>query len=69
MKKERNEFYGSMVGKNLEALFEHENHNGFMKGFSSNYVRVQDDYEEEKVNRFANIRVDKILDGNCSGIV
>ena len=29
-----------MIGKKLDVLFEHENNDGLMKGFSSNYVRV-----------------------------
>src|SRR3972149_51551 len=32
--KKRNEFYNQMFGKELDVLFEHENHNGVMKGFS-----------------------------------
>lgn len=51
--KKRNEFYRNMIGQNLQVLFEHENHDGYMKGFASNYIRVKDKYDPERVNRFS----------------
>jgi hypothetical protein len=54
-----------MSGKNLEVLFEHENHNGLMKGFASNYVRVQEEYDENKINRLLNIEADTKLKNIC----
>lgn len=55
--KKRNEFYRSMIGKELTVLFEAENHNGYMKGFTSNYVRVKIPYEESLVNQFLKVKI------------
>ena len=38
--KKRHQFYKEMIGKELKVLFEAENDDGIIKGFSSNYVRV-----------------------------
>ncbi len=34
-------FYETQKGKELEVIFEHENKNGFMQGFTQNYVKVK----------------------------
>ena len=44
--KKKNEFYRQMIGAELTVLFEEENHNGFMRGFASNYVRVKHLYNK-----------------------
>ncbi len=49
--KKRNEFYRSMIGKKLDVLCEHQNENGLIKGFSSNYVRVAMPYDESLINK------------------
>ncbi len=65
--KKRHEFYNKMKGKTLEILFEHEEHSGYMKGFASNYVRVQDKYDSELVNQFTGIYVNSVGNNICSG--
>ncbi|MGE5352378.1 MAG: tRNA (N(6)-L-threonylcarbamoyladenosine(37)-C(2))-methylthiotransferase MtaB [Acidobacteriota bacterium] len=65
--KKRNEFYRKMVGSELEILFEHENHNGHMKGFASNYLRVQHDYDERLVNVFSHLRIEDVQGEICFG--
>ncbi len=55
--KKKIEFYQNNIGSNLEVLFEHENHNGFMQGFASNYVRVKEIYNEEKINKLSQIEI------------
>lgn len=57
--KKRNEFHRRMIGKDLEIIFEHENHNGVMKGFASNYVRVQKPYEDSYINEFVTVTLDE----------
>ncbi len=64
--KKKHEFYNSMVGQNLEVLFEHSNHDGVMKGFSSNYIRVSHDYNERFVNELSTVTVENCSDGICS---
>lgn len=65
--KKRNAFYNEMIGKNLRILFETENYNGIMKGFSSNYVRVSHTYKPELVNEFSDISITKNQNNLCSG--
>lgn len=55
--KKRNDFYRKMIDKELIVLFEGENHNGFMRGFSSNYIRVKIPYEEQLINQFTKVKI------------
>ena len=64
--KKKHEFYNSMVGQNLEVLFEHSNHDGVMKGFSSNYIRISHDYNERFVNELSTVKVENCGGGICS---
>lgn len=65
--KKRNEFYRTMMDKELPVLFETENLNGFMKGFSSNYVRVKFPFNEKLVNQFAKIKIKEVDDNLATG--
>ena len=49
--KKKNYFYNQMIGKNLEILFESKDENGMIKGFSSNYIRVQKEFEDYLENQ------------------
>ncbi len=64
--KKRNEFYRKMIGKNLTVLFEHENLDGFMKGFSSNYVRVKTKFDETIINRFTQVKITEVDENICT---
>jgi threonylcarbamoyladenosine tRNA methylthiotransferase MtaB len=65
--KKRNEFYNQMIGKEIEVLFEHENHNSFIKGFSSNYVRVSHPYNSSYTNIIFPVKITGIDNGICAG--
>ncbi len=65
--KKRNEFYTKMNGRKLEILFEHEEHNGLMRGFASNYVRVQNSFIPEAINKFSGIQVIGVENNLCVG--
>jgi len=65
--KKKNEFYRKMIGKKLPILFETENLNGFMKGFSSNYVRVKFPFTKNLINQFANIKIKEVDDNLATG--
>lgn len=67
--KKRNEFYNQMIGKELDVLFEHENRDGLMKGFSSNYIRVSHSYSHHLINNICNVKVSEIKNGFCHGKV
>lgn len=64
--KKRHEFYQSMIDKNLTALFEYENHDGFMKGFSSNYVRIKTLYNSEIINKFVQVKILEVDENICT---
>lgn len=65
--KKKNQFYRNMIGKNLQVLFEEENHNGELMGFSSNYVRVKHPYDHSLINTFSDVLISGVEDGLCEG--
>lgn len=67
--KKRYNFYKEMMGKDLDVLFENENIHGKMKGFSSNYIRVCQDYNPNLINRIVTVSVDNIEDNYCIGTI
>ena len=67
--KKRYNFYKYMIGKDLDVLFENENIHGKMKGFSSNYIRVCQDYNPNLINRIVTVSVDNIEDNYCVGTI
>jgi len=65
--KKRNEFYGNMIGRTLQVLFEGENNKGIIKGFSSNYVRVSHQFNPDFINEFCDFKIKGIDDNLCIG--
>ena len=65
--KKRQEFYRSMIGKNVEVLFETGNQDGKMKGFSSNYVKIISDVKSEFINKLTEIKITGLENGICAG--
>jgi threonylcarbamoyladenosine tRNA methylthiotransferase MtaB len=65
--KKRHEFYESLIGKKVEVLFENDNVNGMMKGFSSNYVRIVHEYDETLINKFTEVLINKTSDPFAKG--
>lgn len=62
-------FYETQLGKTYPILWEHENKNGMMFGFTENYVRVQKPYDANSVNQIEFLKLDKIeSDGTVSVI-
>jgi threonylcarbamoyladenosine tRNA methylthiotransferase MtaB len=64
--KKKHEFYQKMVGKELTILFEHEDHNGIMKGFSSNYVRIKHSFDQELINKFVKVKIKEVDENICT---
>lgn len=63
--KKKMAFYQTQIGKTLPVLWEHEEKNGMMFGFTNNYVRVQKPYNPSSVNKIEMVKLDKIsADGN-----
>ncbi|HLG32811.1 MAG TPA: tRNA (N(6)-L-threonylcarbamoyladenosine(37)-C(2))-methylthiotransferase MtaB [Ignavibacteriaceae bacterium] len=65
--KKRSQFYENMLGKELDVLFESENVKNSMLGFSSNYVRICNDYDEEFTNKLTKVEIKGIENGMCYG--
>jgi threonylcarbamoyladenosine tRNA methylthiotransferase MtaB len=55
--KKRNQFYNEMIGKELEVLFESESEDGIIKGFSTNYVRVKNNFDHSLSNQIAVVKI------------
>ena len=65
--KKKMAFYETQLGKTLPVLWEHENKDGKMFGFTENYVRVSKDYDSSSINQIEFIKLEKILsDGTVS---
>ena len=64
--KKRRAFYESQLGNTLTVLFESENKEGYIYGFTENYVKVKTTWNPELVNTLHQIKLTKI---NKEGIV
>jgi threonylcarbamoyladenosine tRNA methylthiotransferase MtaB len=65
--KKKMAFYQTQLGKTLPVLWEHENKDGKMYGFTENYVRVQKDFDQVSVNQIEFLKLEKIeADGTVS---
>lgn len=60
--KKRRAFYESQLGTQKTVLFESENKNGYIHGFTENYVKVKAPWSPELVNTLQKIELTKIDD-------
>ena len=58
--KKRRAFYESQIGTNRTVLFESENKEGYIHGFTENYVKVKTPWNPELVNTLHQINLTKI---------
>jgi threonylcarbamoyladenosine tRNA methylthiotransferase MtaB len=58
--KKRRAFYESQIGTNRTVLFESENKEGYIHGFTENYVKVKTPWNPELVNTLHTINLTKI---------
>ena len=58
--KKRRAFYDSQIGTNRTVLFESDNKEGYIHGFTENYVRVKTPWNPELVNTLREINLTKI---------
>ena len=62
--KKRNAFYESQLGKEKTVLFESDNKQGYIHGFTENYVKVKAPWDPALVNTLHKVRLTKIdVDG------
>ena len=60
--KKRRAFYENQLGNKLTVLFENENKQGYIHGFTENYVKVKSPWNPELVNTLHEIKLTKIDD-------
>jgi len=53
-------FYKSNIGKTVKVLWESDVQNGFMFGFTDNYIRVKTTYDPSLVNEIKTIRLENM---------
>ena len=58
--KKRRAFYESQIGKEFTVLFEGENKEGYIHGFTENYVKIKAPWDPELVNTLHKVRLEKI---------
>jgi len=62
--KKRNAFYESQLGKEKTVLFESDNKQGYIHGFTENYVKVKAPWDPALVNTLQKVKLTKIdVDG------
>ncbi len=65
--KKKMAFYQTQLGKTLPVLWEHENKDGLMYGYTENYVRVHKPFDASSINEIELVKLDKIeADGTVS---
>ena len=53
--KKKRAFYETQIGKSGTVLWENENHEGWMHGFTENYIKVKAPFSESKINTFQKV--------------
>jgi len=53
-------FYKENVGEEKNVLFESDNDNGMMYGFTENYIKVKTSFDLKSVNQIKKVRLEKI---------
>lgn len=62
--RKKRQFYSENIGTERTVLFEHEEDEGIMYGFTENYVKVKFPYQRELTNTFQKIQLTEIdIDG------
>ena len=64
--KKRRVFYEENIGQEMEVLFENDIEEGFMHGFTQNYIRVSAKYDPLLINEIKKVRLTSI---NSKGLV
>lgn len=60
--KKRRAFYESQLGNTLTILLESDNKDGFMHGFTENYVKVKTSFQSDLINSTHRVKLTKIDD-------
>ncbi len=63
--KKRNEYYSKMIGKYVTVLFEEGKESDVMLGWTSNYIRVKQNYNKNLINKLTINKISKIEENIC----
>ncbi len=58
--KKKRKFYAANIGREATVLLENDIENGFMQGFTENYIRVVVPFEESKINQLVAVKMSKL---------
>ena len=64
--KKKRAFYEQNLEKTKEVLFEHENIDGQMHGFTDNYIRISSNFDKNLINKIIKVNLENI---NSEGFV
>ncbi len=59
--KKRRAFYQTQIGTNAQVLFEDDHKDGYIHGFTKNYVKVKAKYDPVMVNEIKNVKLIALL--------
>jgi threonylcarbamoyladenosine tRNA methylthiotransferase MtaB len=63
-------FYEKFVGTDHQVLFESENKDGFINGFTQNYLKVKTNWDESLINNLKNVHLTSInADGTFNALI
>lgn len=66
-KKKKLNFYSKFLTQFIPVLFESNHDDGYMYGFTRNYIRVRVDYDESLVNKIVPVKIISVDDDMCLG--
>lgn len=64
--KKRAAFSRKMIGKEQTVLFEEQNENGIMKGFTESYLRIASAYNDTLINKFTKVKIKEVNGNICT---
>lgn len=67
--KKKMAFYQSQISKTLPVLWEHENRDGMMFGFTENYVRVQKPFDVRSVNEIERVTLQAVENSGAVSVL
>jgi len=67
--KKRAKFYADMIGTSQEVLFENANKNGFMHGFTSNYIKFQTNFNTDLAGQICSVNLQEANPEFCTGSI
>lgn len=62
-------FYQENLGKSFNVLFEGDNQNGFMHGFTENYLKVRTEFDSDLINTIHMVKLDSLHNAECINIL